>query len=585
MDEKHPPLFAVEHDRCDGVSFRRGDSLSSDGKQAPRGREEDTMENHRHRPFIEPWRTALLGLAVMGPWASSASAGEPLDFDQRVACRQAIEGIRWQHRIWPAANPSPKPPLAAVLPLQAIERDVERSLRLSGALEQIWQRPVTASDLAAELGRIFRDTREPEQLDDLVRALDRDGYLVAECLARPLLVERLARSYFADDERFGGGDTRPSFEEWLAGLDPELENAPTTAPEDWTGWSLPELGGGAGDFWTPTAALPESTIGITAVWTGTEMIVWGGGRNTGGRYDPPTDSWTSMAMIGAPSPAPRPHGGVDRHRDDRLGRLRPVHRVLRARQRRALQPGGRLVDADGIEPDLGATLPHRGVDRHRDDRLGRRVTGSMGNNACEIELGQGGRYDPATDTWAAATTSGEPTARTRHRAVWTGDEMIVWGGVSGHRPHRHRRPLRPGDRQLDADHHRGGAGAAQRPHRGLDRHRDDRLGRLRRLAVRRWHDTLRRRGPLRARDRRLAGQTSTGAPDARADHTAVWTGDEMIVWGGQGQDGLPARHRRPLRPRGRPVDAHVRSQRAGAALRPPRGLDRRGDDRLGADRR
>ena len=35
----------------------------------------------------------------------------------------------------------------------------------------------------------------------------------------------------------------------------------------------------------------------TAVWTGSEMIVWGGTGanyfNTGGRYNPNTDSWTA----------------------------------------------------------------------------------------------------------------------------------------------------------------------------------------------------------------------------------------------------------------------------------------------------
>ena len=43
----------------------------------------------------------------------------------------------------------------------------------------------------------------------------------------------------------------------------------------------------------------------TAVWTGSEMIVWGGVRpgllNTGGRYDPGTDSWTATSTTNAPS--------------------------------------------------------------------------------------------------------------------------------------------------------------------------------------------------------------------------------------------------------------------------------------------
>jgi hypothetical protein len=41
----------------------------------------------------------------------------------------------------------------------------------------------------------------------------------------------------------------------------------------------------------------------------------------------------------------------------------------------------------------------------------------------------GGRYNPASDTWANVTTAGAPAIRTIHTAVWTGTEMIVWGGL------------------------------------------------------------------------------------------------------------------------------------------------------------
>jgi hypothetical protein len=40
----------------------------------------------------------------------------------------------------------------------------------------------------------------------------------------------------------------------------------------------------------------------------------------------------------------------------------------------------------------------------------------------------GGRYDPVTNTWSATTSATAPLARTDHTAVWTGTEMIVWGG-------------------------------------------------------------------------------------------------------------------------------------------------------------
>jgi hypothetical protein len=41
----------------------------------------------------------------------------------------------------------------------------------------------------------------------------------------------------------------------------------------------------------------------------------------------------------------------------------------------------------------------------------------------------GGRYDPAGDSWDATSTElGVPRGRDGHSAVWSGTEMIVWGG-------------------------------------------------------------------------------------------------------------------------------------------------------------
>src|ERR1043166_4396113 len=54
------------------------------------------------------------------------------------------------------------------------------------------------------------------------------------------------------------------------------------------------------DTWTSTSItnVPEARGEHTAVWTGSEMIIWGGDGsnfqvNTGARYNPITDSWTA----------------------------------------------------------------------------------------------------------------------------------------------------------------------------------------------------------------------------------------------------------------------------------------------------
>lgn len=49
------------------------------------------------------------------------------------------------------------------------------------------------------------------------------------------------------------------------------------------------------------------------------------------------------------------------------------------------------------------------------------LTQSLGYNT-------GGRYDPELNQWTSTTTTGAPTGRTEHTGVWTGNELIVWGG-------------------------------------------------------------------------------------------------------------------------------------------------------------
>src|SRR5258705_5005875 len=74
------------------------------------------------------------------------------------------------------------------------------------------------------------------------------------------------------------------------------------------------------DSWTATSttSAPAGRYVHTAVWTGSEMIVWGGNNsssvfNTGGRYNPRTDSWTSTSTTSAPT-CPVHHTAVSARR-------------------------------------------------------------------------------------------------------------------------------------------------------------------------------------------------------------------------------------------------------------------------------
>ena len=72
---------------------------------------------------------------------------------------------------------------------------------------------------------------------------------------------------------------------------------------------------------------PQSASEHTAVWTGSEMIVWGGygstgETNTGGRYNPSTEQLDCHNYDQCPHrDANSTHSSLDRQSDDRLGRL------------------------------------------------------------------------------------------------------------------------------------------------------------------------------------------------------------------------------------------------------------------------
>lgn len=52
-----------------------------------------------------------------------------------------------------------------------------------------------------------------------------------------------------------------------------------------------------------------------------------------------------------------------------------------------------------------------------------------GGNSGEGGLAnEGGRYNPVLNSWILMTTKGGPEARTGQSVVWTGSQMLLWGG-------------------------------------------------------------------------------------------------------------------------------------------------------------
>src|SRR6267143_5110209 len=127
-----------------------------------------------------------------------------LTFEERVSYQKSIEEVYWRHRIWPKENSNPKPPLDAVMSETQLEKKVADYLRNSQALEDYWQRPITAKQLQAEMERMAQHTKQPEVLRELFEALGNDPFVIAECFARPVLADRLVTGWNAYDHRFPG---------------------------------------------------------------------------------------------------------------------------------------------------------------------------------------------------------------------------------------------------------------------------------------------------------------------------------------------------------------------------------------------
>ena len=133
----------------------------------------------------------LLGFFRPGPEANVSKKN--LTFAERVAYQRAIEEVYWRHRIWPEQRLDPKPPLDSVISQAQLEKKVTAYLRDSDVLQHSQDGPITAEKLQAEMDRMASHTREPDVLREIFNALGNNAFVIAECLARPLLAEGALR--------------------------------------------------------------------------------------------------------------------------------------------------------------------------------------------------------------------------------------------------------------------------------------------------------------------------------------------------------------------------------------------------------
>lgn len=239
----------------------------------------------------------------------------------------------------------------------------------------------------------------------------------------------------------------------------------------------------AEDGWIDIVATnpPTGRAAANMAWTGSEWLLWGGidglnPTNSGARYNPVTKTWTAMSTLGAPS-----------------ARLQAVS-VWTGTELLIWGGGGPALDplyTDGARynpsTDSWAPINPTGGPSARAHATAVWSGTEMivwGGDSNGVALNTGARYNPSTDTWTPMTTSGAPAARHTHTAVWAGSQMIVWGGITN----------------------TGGAvatGARYVP------------------SPEGW-----------------TALTTANAPTGRFGHVALWTGTGMFVWGGNRQGTL-----------------------------------------------
>ncbi|MEZ4398861.1 MAG: hypothetical protein R3B06_02490 [Kofleriaceae bacterium] len=291
--------------------------------------------------------------------------------------------------------------------------------------------------------------------------------------------------------------------------------------------------------WSPmtTVGAPAARDDHAAVWTGAEMIVWGGNAldedddklGDGGRYHAATDTWR-----------PLPDFGLTPRDDPRAVWTGREVLVWGGRDARGHTGDGVAFDpaTNRVRPlsPLGAPAPR---EDHTVVWTGTEMIvwgGWNGDDRARNYALDAAAYDPVRDRWRPVTRAGAPAPREDHAAIWTGTEMIVWGGAVRPAPRRLAAPASetgPGPARLgeaareaatdDGDRAAGGQRGAATPPDG-------------RGAAPIGPQQVATGGRYDPVNDRWAAITARAAPSAREDDVVAWTGSAMLVWGGRHGD-------------------------------------------------
>jgi N-acetylneuraminic acid mutarotase len=467
----------------------------------------------------------VLNVALLtGAAASRAASTEPAaavgpGLSERIEMQRAVEQVLWSHRDWPETNPSPKPPLSSVLPESVLRARVIDALRNSNALESLWGRPITGAQLQAEVLRITRESRDPALLAELFAALGNDPARIAEVIARPILADRLLQNWYSRDRRFHL-ETETRARQALGSFDAIAAARGRAEAVD----QMRELAGSYSEQEVEIEGSPSNAL-VPAYRPDLEL----------GPLEENRDSFfVRMRLSSAPGSETISTVRWEKQPFDAWWAVESA-KFSDAIASVAITGGTPAIAAASCVDDTWLSLNESVLDWRTGQTAvwtGAEMLVWGGNDLALKDYPVGLRYSPATDTWTAMSASGlAPTGRYKHSAVWTGTEMIVWGGASKFGPSS----LDTGGRYdpLTDSWQATSTGA------GLPEKRSGQKAVWTGTQMIIWGGE-RSSVPLGTGARydpvsdTWTPTTTPKAPRGRIDHTAVWTGREMIVWGGSG---------------------------------------------------
>lgn len=477
-------------------------------------------------------------------WVTKVTAETTFSLDQRVACQTVIEDIRWSHRIWPSENNSTKPQRSEILNDQQIRVKVEDGLRMEAALDGIYGIEINDAMLQAELNRMTGSTKAPVRLQELFDALGNDPVTITECLARPTLVRKQLYDRYAEDDNQHVG-LRLQVEAALAAsddpaalaasggrerlvnlvrMDGDGETVVTDAGEDRAGKYFQRLELESAEFdreaerflagpalrETATSFLYEKLLNQTDDLLEIQSFIWDK-QNFNQWWSLESGEWA--VVVAEPAAAmsmafPLVTGG-----DEGLASSSPV----------AAFSSPVPVVADSWlppPPSPEKRMLHTAV-----------WTGSemiiWGGVSLNWEIYYSGcwHYDPVTDHWQQISPVGEPGARLYHTAIWTGTEMVVWGGAAESEGWL----LNTGWRYNPSD---GSAGLITTSNAPPGTREHTAVWSGSEMIVWGGYGNINTGGRYNPSTDSWVATTLTGAPEGRSSHTAVWSGSEMLIWGG-----------------------------------------------------